>query len=90
MQASGNAHLHLCIEPGLKVPNAFWRFNDGVTNSLRVAVPFFRQGETEARQRLRKPEANRVPWRHSFARIYNDFWLVFLPILLLILISKSW
>ena len=23
------------------------------------------QGETEARERLRKPDANRVPWRYS-------------------------
>ena len=36
--------------------------------SLRVAVPFPRQGETKARQRQRKPDTNRVPWRHFFAR----------------------
>ena len=70
MQASDKAQLHMCIEPGLKVPDAFLRFNDSVTNSLRVAVPSSRQGDTEARQRLRKPETNRVPWRPSFARKY--------------------
>ena len=39
--------------------------------SLRVAVPPPPPpGETEARQRLRKPDTNRVPRQHSFARKY--------------------
>ena len=33
--------------------------------SLRVAVPYPRQGETEARKHLRKPDTNRVLWGHS-------------------------
>ena len=41
--------------------------------------PFPRQGETEAREHLSKPDTNRVPWRHSFCKkIYNDFLLVYL------------
>ena len=36
--------------------------------------PAKKKGETEARERLRKPDTNRVPWRHSFAKKkYNDF-----------------
>ena len=49
MQASDKAQLHMCIEPRLKVPDAFERFNDSVTNNLRVAVPSSRQGDTEAK-----------------------------------------
>ena len=30
--------------------------------------PPAKKGETEARERLRKPDTNRVPWRHSFAK----------------------
>ena len=33
--------------------------------SLRVAVSYPRQGETEARKHLRKPDTNRVLWGHS-------------------------
>ena len=40
-------------------------------------TPLPPEGETEARERPRKPDTNRVPWRHSFARKYTMkfYWL---------------
>ena len=50
-------------------------FCDGIY-SLRVAVPSPR-GKTGGRERLRKPDTNRVMWRHSFAWKYImvSYWI---------------
>ena len=64
----------------LKCTTIYAYFFPALTN-LRVAVPFppppFPQGEAEAMEGLRKPDTNRVPWRHSLARkcIMTFYWL---------------
>ena len=37
-----NVHSHMGIEPGPKVPDAFYRFNEGVTNNNRFNRCFFK------------------------------------------------
>ena len=49
-------------------------------HSLRVAEPFLPKAKTEVRERLRKPDTNRVPWRHSnlckIVSLHNVFYEV--------------